>query len=230
VARIPPPRAGQDLATWAPQNPESIAQQGRSPNTRPRQRFTTVPAGNDRTCPWTVLFDPAALDNGVEATDFSHPHFSQQRVDLGEEAATAYVSSDPCASMRPSIREPTALRAQGARRASRRQQAREHTVANAGGRLRVRARIVHCSAFTASRLLMPSAFSGHRVRLVGRPPISTRREHCEPFAGIVLRDEILRNKNKAVHGISCIMGFGGRAKRSEKVLDQGNNPPFIIRY
>jgi hypothetical protein len=29
---------------------------------------------------------------------------------------------------------------------------------------------------------------------------------------------------------SCIMYFGGRVKRSKKVLDDGNNPPFIIRY
>jgi hypothetical protein len=31
-------------------------------------------------------------------------------------------------------------------------------------------------------------------------------------------------------GIVRIMDFGGRVIWSEKVLDQGNNPPFIIRY
>jgi hypothetical protein len=35
---------------------------------------------------------------------------------------------------------------------------------------------------------------------------------------------------KRYHGIVCIMYFGGRVKLSKKVLDDGNNPPFIIRY
>jgi hypothetical protein len=35
---------------------------------------------------------------------------------------------------------------------------------------------------------------------------------------------------KRYRDIVCIMYFDGRVKLSKKVLDDGNNPPLIIRY